>query len=241
LTVVAIIQARMGSSRLPGKVLRPLGPRPVLGWVVRAAQAARGVSDVVVATSEGLGDDPVAEFCRETGVRVVRGSPEDVLARFEQVLDEHPHHSLVRLTADCPFLDPTVIDMAVGAFIGGDVDYLSTVTPRTLPRGLDVEVLSSEALRKAGELATGVDRVHVTSYVYARPFDFRIAGLTFFPQADDLRLTLDTVTDGVLLDHVVDDLGDEIIPWRTLVRHLRENPQLVALNADVVQKRPEEG
>lgn len=242
-TVAAVIQARMGSSRLPGKVLRPVGGRPALGWVVRAAEASKSVDEVVVATSTAPEDDEVVKVCAELGVAVVRGPEDDVLSRFLVALDAHPADAVVRLTSDCPLLDPAVIAQTVGAFraASGHMDYLSTTLVRSLPRGLDVEVASSAALRKVDKHAQGYDRVHVTSALYNNPHRYRIAGLTFVPHADDLRITLDTEADGALLDALVEETGDKPPAWRVLVAMLRTRPDLVELNESVQQKALHEG
>ncbi len=242
-TVTAVIQARMGSSRLPGKVLRPLGGRPVLGWVVRAAEASKAVDEVVVATSTAPEDDEVVKACAEIGVSCVRGSEDDVLSRFLAALDVHPADAVVRLTSDCPLLDPAVIAQTVGAFRAGSghMDYLSTTLVRCLPRGLDVEIASVAALRKVDKHAQGYDRVHVTSALYNNPHRYRVAGLAFVPHSDDLRITLDTPEDAALLDALVEELGDRPPAWRVLVALLRTNPELVALNASIQQKALHEG
>ena len=152
--VTAVIQARAGSSRLPGKVLLDLGGRPVLSWVVRAAQEAAEVDEVVIATSDRDLDDPVEEAARELGVACVRGSEDDVLSRFVLALDTHPADAVVRLTADCPLLDPGLIDAVVALWRAvPERDYVSTVLVRTLPRGLDVEVVKAEALRRVARTA----------------------------------------------------------------------------------------
>jgi spore coat polysaccharide biosynthesis protein SpsF len=240
---VAVVQARMGSNRLPGKVLRPLHGRPVLSWVIRAARESGVCDEVVVATSTDSGDDPVVKACANLGVPCVRGSEDDVLSRFLLALDSYPAQAVVRLTADCPLLDPEVIRQAVGAFHveGMALDYVSTVLVRCLPRGLDVEVASVDALRELSAYAKGADRVHVTSGLYSDPDRYLVGGLTFLPRADDLRITLDTEQDAKLLDALVAHVGDRTVPWRRLVRLLRTRPDLVALNADVRQKELHEG
>jgi spore coat polysaccharide biosynthesis protein SpsF len=241
-SVIAIIQARMGSSRLPGKALRTLGERPVLDWVVRAARTAGVAGNVVVATSENARDDPIEKACARLGVACVRGPEEDVLSRFLLALQAHPAEVVIRLTADCPLLDPTLIAHATRAFLANEeLDYLSTVLVRSLPRGLDVEVASARALRQLAEHATGHDRVHVTSGLYTDSGRFRVAGLTFLPRAEDLRVTLDTPEDAELLGALVAELGDRPPSWRRVVGLLRERGDLVAINADVRQKPLEVG
>ena len=238
----AVIQARTGSTRLPGKVLEDLGGRPVLEWVVRAARAATQIDTVIVATSTTAGDDVVAELAGSLGVPVVRGSEDDVLSRFVAALDAHPADALVRLTADCPLLDPTLIDAVAGAWAAAPIhDYVSTVLVRCLPRGMDVELVTAGALRAVDRVAVGHDRVHVTSAVYADPTAYRLLGLCVTPPANDLRVTLDTAEDLDLLRALVVELPDAPPEWRDVVAILRARPDLVAINADVVQKPVEAG
>jgi spore coat polysaccharide biosynthesis protein SpsF len=241
--VVAVVQARMGSTRLPGKVLRPLGGRTVLSWVVRAAQLSDCLDRVVVATTSLSEDDVVAEAARAAGADVVRGDSDDVLARYLLALEEHPADAIVRLTADCPLLDPELLRGVVALWRSapGAVDYVATTLERTLPRGLDVELVTAEALRRAGREAEGHHRAHVTSYVWSSPDLFRLAGVVVRPAAADLRLTLDTSEDAELLDAVVTEIGDRAPGWRELVHLLRSRPDLAALNAAVVQKALHEG
>ncbi|GGC11357.1 cytidylyltransferase domain-containing protein [Cellulomonas carbonis] len=240
--VVAVVQARTGSHRLPGKVLLPLAGRPVLGWVVRAARAASGVDEVVVATSTAPGDDAVADLATSLGVAVVRGSEDDVLSRFVLARDTARADAVVRLTADCPLLDPALIGLVAAAWRAApDLDYVATTLVRTLPRGLDVELVSAAALDLADARATDHDRVHVTSWLYGEPGRCRTLGLVVTPDAHDLRVTLDTPEDARLLAAVADELGDAPPAWRDLVALLRSRPDLREIVADVRQKSLEEG
>jgi len=233
----AVIQARTGSTRLPGKVLEDLGGRPVLEWVVRAARAATQIDTVIVATSTTAGDDVVAELAGSLGVPVVRGSEDDVLSRFVAALDAHPADALVRLTADCPLLDPTLIDAVAGAWAAAPIhDYVSTVLVRCLPRGMDVELVTAGALRAVDRVAVGHDRVHVTSRLYAEPTAYRLLGVCVTPPANDLRVTLDTRQDLALLRALVAELPDAPASWSGVVAVLRARPDLVAINSGVQQK-----
>jgi len=240
--VNAVVQARTGSSRLPGKVLRPLADTSVLGWVVRAARASGAIDEVVVATSSLAGDDAVADEAARLGVPVTRGDEDDVLSRFLQAAEEHPAEAVVRLTADCPFLDPALITQTVAVWRADpSLDYVATTLVRTLPRGLDVELATVAALREVSRTAVGHHRTHVTSGLYAAPARFRLAGLVVAPRADDLRVTLDTAADADLIEAVAAELGTGPWPWRDVVALLRARPDLVALNADVLQKPLEAG
>jgi len=238
----AVIQARAGSTRLPAKVLADLGGRPVLEWVVRAARTATRIEEVIVATSTLAGDDPVADLADSLGAPVVRGSEDDVLSRYVMALEAHPADALVRLTADCPLLDPTLIDAVAGAWAAAPThDYISTLLVRCLPRGLDVELVTAEALRAVDRMATGHDRVHVTSALYADPTAYRLLGVCVTPPANDLRVTLDTEEDLALLRALVAVLPDAPPSWRDVVAVLRARPDLVAINANVEQKPIEAG
>lgn len=238
----AVIQARVGSTRLPGKVLEDLGGRSVLEWVVRAAREATQIDTVVVATSTLAADDTVADLAASLGVPVVRGSEDDVLSRFVAALDAHPADAVVRLTADCPLLDSTLIDAVAGAWAAAPThDYVSTVLVRCLPRGLDVELVTAKALRAVDRTTVGHDRVHVTSGVYADPTTYRLLGLCVTPPADDLRVTLDTPADLALLRALVAELPDASPAWQDVVAILRGRPDLVAINSGVEQKPLEEG
>ena len=240
--VTAVIQARTGSTRLPGKVLRPLGTSFVLGWVVRAAQAADGIDDVVIATSTHPGDDPIVDAGARLGVPVVRGSEDDVLSRFLAAVDEHPSDAVVRLTSDCPLLDPSLIAQTVALWrVDPTADYVATTLIRSLPRGLDVELATVDALRRVSATATGYHRTHVTSGLYTDPGAYRLTGIVVSPAANDLRVTLDTPEDAALIEAVVAELGPEPPAWRDVVGLLRSRPDLVAVNAEVRQKRLEEG
>ena len=163
---VAVVQARMGSSRLQGKALADLAGWPVLWHVVRRVQRARRADEVVVATSTSPADDPIDYFCTRAGIPVFRGSEIDVLDRVYQAARERPADAVVRITGDCPLIDPAVIDRVLENYAGGDYDYVSNVIHYTYPDGMDVEVLSMMALARAWrEAAKPSEREHVTTYV----------------------------------------------------------------------------
>ena len=234
--VNAVIQARMSSTRLPGKVLRDLGGLPVLGWGVRAVREAGSIGEVVVATSDDASDDPVAEAAAGFGAHVVRGPLEDVLARFLLAVDAHPCDAVLRITADCPLHDPVLLDQVVGLWLADPaLHYASTTLVRTLPRGYDAEVVRTDVLREQARVPSGPHREHVTSGVYTDPAH-RCAGLVVAPPADDLRVTLDTEDDAAVISGLVAALGRA--GWREVVAHLRAHPELAALNAEVEQVRP---
>ena len=237
MSTLGIVQARMGSTRLPGKVLRQLAGRTVLERVVRAARDSEVLDELVVATTDEPTDDPVVAECERIGVPVHRGPVDDVLTRFLGVLDTHDSDTVLRFTADCPLLDPELIALAAKVFAAAPyVDYLSTSIARTLPRGLDVEVVRTDVLRGIDKLATDHHRTHVTSYIYSHPEDFTVLGLTLQPDLSHLRLTLDTPDDWRLIEAIIEHFGDISVPVRTLTDWLAHRPELTVLNAHVEQK-----
>lgn len=242
--VAAIIQARMGSTRLPGKVLRLLGNTTVLGHVVRRVQRASNVDAVVVATTNSNRDDAIIEEARRLGAGVYRGSEDDVLSRYRHAAQQVAADVVVRVTADCPLLDPEVLQGMVARFLeqrrrGARVDYLSNTLERTFPRGLDVEVFTYEALARAdAEARDAAEREHVTPYLYRHPELFRIEQYRGGLDRSDLRLTLDTPEDWALLEAVFSRLGtpDGMFSTGDVLELIGREPRLRALNAHVAQK-----
>ncbi len=146
---VAIIQARIGSTRLPGKVMAHISGKPMLWHVVQRTRRAKALDEVMVATSVKSKDDTVTEFCDKSAIDCFRGSEEDVLDRYYQAAKQFPDSIIVRITADCPFVDPGVADKVIGLYQEGNYDYVSNIFPRTYPDGLDVEAFSLAALERA--------------------------------------------------------------------------------------------
>ncbi|GLY05971.1 MULTISPECIES: glycosyltransferase family protein [Actinoplanes] len=240
MTTLGIVQARMGSSRLPGKVLRHLAGRTVLDRVVRAARDSGVLDDLVVATTTEPDDDAVVAECARIGVTCHRGPVDDVLTRFLGVLETHQADTVLRFTADCPLLDPRLVERATRVFEAAGVDYLTTSITRTLPRGLDVEVVRASVLKEIDKLAYDHHRTHVTSYVYSHPADFDVIGLTAQPDLSHLRLTLDTEDDWKLIEAVVGHFGDAPVAITTMAGWLDGRPELVSVNSHVRQKELEQ-
>jgi len=195
--ILGIIQARMSSTRLPGKVLKPILGRPMLGRQIDRVRRSRRIDRLVVATSTDPRDDVVAEFCGEEIVPCFRGSLGDVLARFHAAVEFFgPAEHVVRLTADCPLVDWTVVDKAIELHVTKGADISENVVVRSYPDGLDVEVMTAAALTAAHRAAQdSYEREHVTPYLYRHPELFRGAHLVQQPDLSALRWTVDTLED----------------------------------------------
>jgi spore coat polysaccharide biosynthesis protein SpsF len=240
--VVAIVQARMSSTRLPGKVLRPLGDRSTLAHVISRLRASRRVDEVAVATSTGPEDDPIVTAGEDAGVAVIRGSRDDVLERYRAAAQALRADVVVRVTSDCPAFDPYVLDAMLASWGDAD-DYVSNVHPRTYPRGLDAEIVRRSAIERAAEEAVeAADREHVTPYLYLRRPDlFRRRGVIRAGEdLSTLRWTLDTAEDAAFFDALIASYGLKRFATdyrhESLVAFLRERPGIGALNAGVEQK-----
>jgi len=194
--IVAILQARMSSSRLPGKVMKPILGMPMIGRHIERLNRCDSLDRIVVATSKDPSDDGLARYCEGLGVRVFRGSLYDVLGRFAGAAIANGAEHVVRLTADCPLADPLVIDACVWRHIETSADYTSNTLQRSYPDGLDVEVMTAAALKTMQAEATDpYEREHVTPFLYRNPERFRIAQLVQSARLDDRRWTVDTAED----------------------------------------------
>jgi spore coat polysaccharide biosynthesis protein SpsF len=243
MNVVAIIQARMGSTRLPGKVLRDIAGDTMLARVVRRAQLARSLSAVVVATSVAPSDDAIVAECARLGVPVFRGHEQDVLDRYWQAACAHQADVVVRITADCPLVDPGVVDQVVAAFRDARPDYASNVLERTYPRGLDTEVMALATLEQTWrEADRPYQRAHVTPYIYQNPDRFRLLSVRADADYSAYRWTVDTPEDLAFVQAVYARLRDKpAAPWTVVLTLLTGEPDLAEMNRDIQQKALHEG
>ena len=239
---VAIIQARIGSTRLPGKVLLPLAGTTVLDCVVQRVRRCRKLDEIVVATSTLAEDDAVAAHASSLGATVSRGSADDVLARFADAAVSVSADAVVRITSDCPLIDPQLIDCMLAQFESQACDYLSNTVTRTFPRGLDTEIFTRSVLMQARAAALEpYQREHVTPYLYQHPELFDIRQYVDPSGADHSRMrwTLDTPEDYEFLKKVYAACvhsapGD--VTTADVLRALETHPHLLELNRGVRQK-----
>lgn len=237
-----ILQARMGSQRLPGKVLRPIADRPMLEWCLLRLGDSRRCRRVIVATSTAPQDDAIARRCEQLKAPHFRGSENDVLGRYYETARYYHVDPIIRITADCPLIDPQVLDGVIKAFTAERTDYLSNTQERTFPSGLDVEIFSFEALAQAQHAATKpYEREHVTPYLYQHPQQFHLAQYKNRVNFSHLRLTVDTEEDLRLVDAVYAHFIARGVGHRfsldELIAFLSSHPDLVEINRHVRQKQ----
>ncbi len=262
--VVAIIQARMGATRLPGKVLLDIGGKPMLDRVVTRTRRSQIVDQVVVATSKDQSDDPIAKFCDQQGYEYYRGKLHDVLDRYFQVAKLHSAGVIVRITADCPIIDPMVIDQTLNAFYGQgpslitevDSDYqqdtqiqlqkkpawdfaanrLPPPWQRTFPIGLDTEVCTFLALEIAWREADQPHhREHVMPFLYEQKNRFRLLLVNHEPDCGNYRWTVDTPQDLELMRLIYNRFGgNDDFSWLEVLDLFKHEPELAEINADVL-------
>jgi spore coat polysaccharide biosynthesis protein SpsF len=255
---LAIVQARMGSSRLPGKVMLDIAGLPMLERVVERTKRASLLEDVVVATTNEAQDDAVANFCRERGYPVHRGSLHDVLDRFYQAARVFEAEAVVRITADCPVIDPGLIDGIVREFTLSSVDFAANRLPppwqRTYPIGLDIEVVTFSALERAWKQADQKSqREHVMPYFYegipvdafdltrtslaVSPRGFRVMLVNHVPDYGSKRWTVDTAEDLALMQRVYARFeGRDDFSWQDVLALFEREPELANINSNVVHK-----
>ncbi len=237
---IALIQARMSSSRFPGKVLEALAGLPMIVFMVRRARRAATLEDVVVATSVDRSDDPLAALLETHGIRCFRGELDDVLARFAAAAASCHATEIVRLTGDCPLADPAVVDQVVHARREADADYASNVDPRTFADGLDVECFTRAALdRAASEANDPSQREHVTLWMRGADAGLRRSNLRAVADSSRLRLTVDYPADLVAIRRLVELIGrpaDEFDMFDVL-RCISAHPEIIRMNS--AMDRPE--
>jgi spore coat polysaccharide biosynthesis protein SpsF len=219
--VVAVIPARLSSARLPGKVLRSLGNRPLLAHLLENLHHAQSLSGMVVATSDDPSDDAVAAFVDRVGVSCYRGSLDDVAGRVLAAADQAGALAIVRVSGDSPLLDPALVDQAVAQFGTEGGDVVSNVVVRTFPKGQSVELVTREALARAvAGMTTPAEREHVTPYLYAHPDRFRIRSFTAAVARPDVQLSVDTLADLERCEAMLMALGAPAwqVGWEACVR-----------------------
>ena len=233
---IAIVQARMGSTRLPGKVLMSLAGIPALGHVVDRLSYCEALQGIVVATTTEPDDDAVADFCEQRDVSVFRGSEHDVLDRYHQAAAHFDADPIVRITADCPAIDPVIVDRVVSGFLNGEYDLFGLMGD--FPDGLDCTVFARKALDRAWtEAKLASEREHVGPYIQHHPELFRTGGIELFEAQGHQRWTLDEPEDYELLTVIFDALYRPDDPFSSgeVIEFLDQHPELLKINNNVIR------
>ena len=238
--MVAIIQARMGATRLPGKVLLDLAGEPMLARVVNRTRRARTLDEVVVATTVRSADNAILDLSAECGWSCFRGNEEDVLDRYYRAALAHQADIIVRITADCPLIEPEIVDQVVREFLERqpEVDYACNVLPRrTFPRGLDTEVIHFDVLEQAWRQDHNPAwREHVTAYIQRNPDLFRIHGVVNEVDYSHMRWTVDTPEDLAFVSRIYEHFGHDHFSWDEVLAVLEEHSEWLEINRRVQQK-----
>lgn len=231
--ILAIIQARMSSSRLPGKVLKALDGKPMLEYQLARAKRSQLVDKWVVATSTEPSDQPIVDFCKTQNIDVFRGSLANVLQRFYYCAQKFRPQHVVRLTADCPLTDPVIVDQVIKQHLQHGADYSSNCHPATFADGFDVEIMTMSALTKAYEKAsTAQQKEHVTPYLYQTP-GFTLHNSNAPEDTSNYRLTVDNMADFDMVSTLINTMkmqGIDTLDYLSIIRFLKQNPELTKIN-----------
>jgi spore coat polysaccharide biosynthesis protein SpsF len=237
--VVSIIQARTGSTRLPGKVLMNLAGEPMLLRVVNRTRRAQSVDEAVVATTDRQEDRPIVDLCTKHGWPYFCGSEENVLDRYFKTAQEYRADVVVRVTSDCPIIDPELIDLHIERMLRGwqDVDFVTNMLPQSFPLGLAVEVMPFDILRRLHRLSnTDTLREHVTTLIYEKPHLFAIDHILNDVDLSHMRWTVDTQEDLQFVRCLYDYFGHDRFSWRDVLSLLEGHPEWLEINRHVSQK-----
>ncbi|MEK4076516.1 glycosyltransferase family protein [Paenibacillus sp. FSL M7-0656] len=238
MNITAIIQARLGSSRLPAKVMKTLEDKSVLGHVITRVRAIPLVNNVVVATTNAIEDEEICKEAKRYKVDCYKGSINNVLKRYYEAAKLSNADVIVRITSDCPLIDPNISNKVIKYFINSHIDYLSSGLSNTFPRGLDTEVFTFQALEKAHEESTKeYELEHVTPYIYENPDLFRIRVYSNEQNFSHYRLTLDTIEDWKLISEIYKKLyTGRVFGLDDTIHLLQSHPELALINSQVKQK-----
>lgn len=240
----AIIQARFGSTRLPGKIFKDLCGKPILRHVVNRLSHSKFLDKIIIATTTLPEDDLVEKFCVENNILFSRGSSEDVLSRYYEAAKKFEADIIIRITSDCPVIDPQILDNMIEEFIAinktEQLDYMSNSIRRTFPRGLDVEIFTFDVLEKIfNEANQTYEREHVTPYIYQHPGIFKIKNFAGEKDYSFHRWTVDTPEDYELIKKIYEALYDpkKIFLFEDILKLFDREPGLIGINQNIKQKK----
>lgn len=245
MTTPIIVQARMASTRLPGKILKKVLDKTLLEYQLERLSRVKLADHVIVATTDQEQEQPIIDLCQKLDVPYFRGSEEDVLSRYYGAATKYQADTIVRVTSDCPLIDPVVVDKVIDFYLAhqSDYDYASNTFPElTYPRGMDTEVFSCKALKEAFEEAVDqVEREHVTIFIKRRPKRYRIINLPYEKDYSYYRLTVDTPDDFELIKRMITALypTNPNFTLEDCLTLLAKHPEWAKINAEIKQKNVE--
>ena len=235
---VVIVQARMTSTRLPGKVMKIVCDKPLLEHLINRLRRVKYADQVVIATTVNDTDNQIVNLCKELGTLYYRGSEEDVLGRYYEAAVEYGGDIIIRITSDCPVIDPEVVDSLINFYTNNieKYDYVSNTLKRTYPRGMDVEVFPFSILKEAHEEAKKErEREHVTPFIVYNPMRYRLSNIEYSENFSHYRWTVDTSEDFHLITKILNALYNEKpeFTMKDIVSVMKSNPEWISINADV--------
>jgi len=241
--IVAIVQARMGSTRLPGKVLKKIKDKVVIDYVIERLRFCENLNDIIIATTTSKKDDILQRYAVSKGINCFRGSEEDVLSRYYHAAKKYGADQVVRITSDCPLIDPNIVDEVVTRHIKKKADYTANTIKRTYPRGLDVEIFTLDILEESYHDADKqYQREHVTPYIKEHPEKFKLQNIEAKGKLKrpDIRITLDTKEDFELIEKILLNFDTLNFTSEEIIDFLDKHPKLLEINKTIKQKELKE-
>lgn len=239
MNVIAIVQARVGSTRLHEKVIKKIRDKVVLDYVIERLKFCKEVDNIVLATTTSEKDDVLRDYAVNKEISLFRGSEEDVLSRYYNAAERYKADLVIRITSDCPLIDPKIVDEVIRKHIESDADYTSNTIKRTYPRGFDVEVFNFNVLAEAYKNASEkYQREHVTLYIKEHAEKFKLQNIEVKGKLDrpDIRITVDTKEDFELIKKIILHFDDIEFTAEDVIDFLNKNPKLLEINKNIKQK-----
>jgi len=240
--VAAIIQARLGSTRLPGKILKKVMDKTLLEYQIERIRKAKNIDEIIIATTVKETDDTIIEMCKKLGLSYYRGSEDDVLSRYYEAAVKFEVDVIVRITSDCPIIDPKVIDKVIQTYLDHQeyIDYVSNTLIRSYPRGLDTEVFSFKTLERTHKMAVlPSHREHVTAYIYHHPEEFNLENVSDEQDFSHHRWTVDTIEDFRLISNIISHLyiDKKDFSYEDVLDVMNRYPEWYLINHHIEQKK----
>ncbi len=240
--ILCIIQARMGSERLPGKVMKNILNEPMITYTLDRAKKSKYIDEVVLATTEKESENPMVDYLTSNQYNVFRGDENNVLKRYVDAVEAYGGDIIIRITGDCPFIDPTIIDQVITYFLTNTYEFIRVEVPSKFIRGFDVEVFTKEAMNRVYNIASKIEgdspyKEHVTLYMYKHPEEFLVGsfeGSLLYQK--NYRLCVDTKEDFELVKLIYEYFKDKYISGKEVIQYLDTHPEMAQINQDIEQK-----